>query len=189
MRARQLTATAYQSQLGSVRRALAGLGVRPADLADVCHDVFLVMYQANAVDQVVHLSAWLRQICRGVASNYRRRPCHAREELVSDLTVERLAQRSFVPDDAERVEELDLLRNVLGCLTHEQRELIALRHGRELPIWRIARLVGNDAKTVRKQLAGARRRLLAARAGGVTPKRAPSPRGPRFATTSTAWRG
>src|SRR4051812_17333917 len=153
-----LTAAAYAHFAPLVRRRLAKLGVRDADLPDLCHEVFLVVH--HKVDQVAgveRLDRWLRAICRRVAASYRRRSAHKMEILSID---------SDHPDSAngpgvgpERREQLELVRQALNRLDDESRDLLALHDVGQMPLTDLARLVAHDRKTVRKRLGTARRRV------------------------------
>ncbi|HVJ18054.1 MAG TPA: RNA polymerase sigma factor [Polyangiaceae bacterium] len=66
--------TAYVDWAGYVWRMLQRLGVRQADLEDLCHDVFLIAHRRfGDFDGRVAMNAWLFGICLRVAANYRRR--------------------------------------------------------------------------------------------------------------------
>ena len=68
-----------------VRRQLAGLGVRDADLPDLCQEVFLVVHgKGDVLPAVDRVDLWLREICRRVAAGYRRRAGHRLEVLGCD---------------------------------------------------------------------------------------------------------
>src|SRR5947207_1849484 len=64
----------YDTWAHFVWLTLQRLGVRYADLEDVCHDVFLVAHRKfSEFDGRVKVNAWLFGICLRVAANYRRR--------------------------------------------------------------------------------------------------------------------
>jgi RNA polymerase sigma-70 factor (ECF subfamily) len=68
-----------------VWRALRHLGVRRADLPDVCQEVFIVVHRRLPDFDTTKssLSTWIYGICMRTASQYRRRSPHFRE--VSEL--------------------------------------------------------------------------------------------------------
>ena len=69
-----VTAVAYAHFAAQVRGELAELGVREADLPDVCHEVFLVVQEkAHVVAVIDRLDLWLRATCRRVVAGYRPR--------------------------------------------------------------------------------------------------------------------
>ena len=70
-----------------VRSRLAALGVREADLPDLCQEVFMVVHgKGTALASVDRMDLWLREICRRVAAGYRRRAGHRLEVLGWDDT-------------------------------------------------------------------------------------------------------
>lgn len=155
---RELTAEAYQHFAPYVQRALSQLGVRDADLPDVCHEVFMVVHsRSDALDEVVHFDLWLREICRRVASGYRRRSSNRKEVLAA----EPLGPEHEPPpgDPWESLGQEDLVRHALRELDEESRDLLALHDVGEMPLTELARLTLRDRKTVRKRLLLARRRL------------------------------
>ena len=69
-----VTAVAHACFVAYVRAELAELGVRDADLADLCHEVLLVVQdKAHVVAVIDRLDLWLRAICRRVAADDRLR--------------------------------------------------------------------------------------------------------------------
>lgn len=156
----ELTARVYEHFAPYVQRLLLRLGVREADLPDVCHEVFMVVHgRSDALDQVVHFDLWLREICRRAASGYRRRASN-RREVLAEPSLE--AEVGDTGDDPwEALGRADLVRHALRELDEESRDLLALHDVGELPLTELARLTLRDRKTVRKRLQRARRRLAA----------------------------
>src|SRR4051794_14839987 len=168
-----LTAVAYATFAPYVRGRLAELGVRDADLPDLCHEVFLVVHdKVDLVPGVERVDLWLRAICRRVAAGYRRRFAHKLEILHRDPDVESPAgdptlaigaggaENGEAPSaGSERREQLALVRRALNGLDEEPRALLALHDVGEMPLTDLAQLVDHDRKTVRKRLATARRRV------------------------------
>lgn len=70
----------YQGELDYVWSLLRRLGVRPADLEDVVHDVFLVVHShLHQYDPARPLRPWITAIVYRVAANHRRKAVHRRE--------------------------------------------------------------------------------------------------------------
>jgi len=159
----EITAIAYEHFAPYVRGKLAKLGVREADLPDLCHEVFLIVHdKVGMVPDVERVDLWLRAICRRVAAGYRRRFGNKLEILGRDLETESTDAAHDVPDagtGTERGEQLALVRRALNRLDDESRDLLALHDVGELPLTELARLVDHDRKTVRKRLLTARRRV------------------------------
>ena len=81
-----ITAIAYEHFAPYVRGKLARLGVRDADLPDLCHEVFLIVHdKGDMVPDVDRVDLWLREICRRVVAGYRRRFGNKLEILGRDL--------------------------------------------------------------------------------------------------------
>ena len=159
-----ITAIAYEHFAPYVRGKLAKLGVRDADLPDLCHEVFLIVHdKVGMVPDVERVDLWLREICRRVAAGYRRRRGHKLEVLGRNLDLETETPVANAAADAasgtERREQLALVRKALNRLDDESRDLLALHDVGELPLTELARLVAHDRKTVRKRLLTARRRV------------------------------
>jgi RNA polymerase sigma-70 factor, ECF subfamily len=155
------TAAAYEVFAPYVRARLHELGVRNADLHDLCHEVFLVVHdRATELAEIDRLDLWLRAICRRVAAGYRRRAGHRNELLGCE------PERDDVGVDAPEEpfgtdiqKQLALVRCALNRLDDESRDLLALADVGEMPLTELARLVDHDRKTVRKRLDHARRRV------------------------------
>jgi RNA polymerase sigma-70 factor (ECF subfamily) len=156
----ELTAQAYRHFAPYVRRALSQLGVREADLADVCHEVFMVVHaRSDSLDEVVHFDLWLREICRRVSSGYRRRSVNRLEVLAAEPLGPEHERAAGDPWDELGRE--DLVRHALRELDEESRDLLALHDVGEMPLTELSRLTLHDRKTVRKRLQIARTRLAA----------------------------
>lgn len=153
---------AYREFAPFVRRQLFTLGVRTADLPDMCHEVFVVLNQhSERLDQIERVDLWLREVCRRAAGGYRRRPQNAREVLMTDadLTANADAPTTGPGDDPLQRPDGDRVTSALDRLDDESRDLLALHDVGDLPLTELAKLVERDRKTVRKRLEAARRRL------------------------------
>jgi RNA polymerase sigma-70 factor, ECF subfamily len=155
------TAAAYADFAPYVRARLWELGVRDADLPDLCHEVFLIVHdRANELAAIDRLDLWLRAICRRVAAGYRRRAGHRNELLGCNPTGDDLG--AAAPEEAPGTDlhqQLALVRRALNRLDDESRDLLALADVGQMPLTELARLVEHDRKTVRKRLDHARRRV------------------------------
>ncbi len=80
------TATIYARWARFVWVSLQRLGVRSADLDDICHDVFIVVQRKlPEFDRRGKVQTWLLGICVRVAANYRRRAYIRLEQSAGDL--------------------------------------------------------------------------------------------------------
>ena len=156
----------YRDHLADVWRSLAALGVREADVADACQEVFVVVHrQLAGFDGAAKVTTWLYAICLRVASGFRRRAHTRREELV-DVTPERAGADS-PHRDLERVRAMRQLRAMLDALDDDKRSVFVLYELEELPMREVAEIVGCPLQTAYSRLHAARRTLeLAARAPG-----------------------
>jgi RNA polymerase sigma-70 factor (ECF subfamily) len=153
-------ASTYARFAPYVRRRLADLGVREADLPDLCQEVFLVVQgKRGALSTIERPDLWLREICRRIAAGYRRRAGHRLEVLDCDADQRADVQGGPEREDTDTGGRLARLRRALNHLDDESRDLLALHHGGEMPLSALARLVDHDRKTVRSRLTRARRRV------------------------------
>ena len=153
-------ASTYARFAPFVQRRLAGLGVRDADLPDLCQEVFLVVHgKGQQLPAVGRIDLWLREICRRVAAGYRRRAGHRAGGAGVRRRRTRPDPAADAPDEPDAGRRLSLLRRALNHLDDESRDLLALHDVGEMPLSALAKLVAHDRKTVRSRLARARRRV------------------------------
>jgi RNA polymerase sigma factor (sigma-70 family) len=158
----------YRQQREHVQHALRCFGVAPADLDDVCHEVFLVVHGRldGPPQDLRNVELWLLEICRRIAAGYRRRRFRRSEALVADT--EALVELAW--PSIENEDPIDgRLRQALARLDAKQRDMLLLGELAEVSISDLALLADCDRKTARKRLASARdrlSRLLRGEAGG-----------------------
>src|SRR4051794_511463 len=112
-------ASTYARFAPFVRRRLADLGVRDADLPDLCQEVFLVVHgKREVLTAVDRLDLWLGEICRRVAAGYRRGAGHRLEVLGCDTEEQADACRDL-DADSDVGGKLALLRQALNHLDDE----------------------------------------------------------------------
>src|SRR6476469_4169474 len=151
-------ASTYARFAPFVRRRLADLGVREADLPDLCQEVFVIVHgKRDVLAAVDRTDLWRGEICRRIAAGYRRRAGHRLEVLGCDAEDRTAGCWDVGEPDAGG--QLALLRRALNHLDDESRDLLALHHGGEMPLSALARLVEHDRKTVSSRLSRARRRV------------------------------
>ncbi len=74
---------AFETYASFAWSMLALLGVAPADVPDVCHEVFLVLHRRwKEIDADRSLKGWLYAVCARKAAEYRRHR-RARPEFVT----------------------------------------------------------------------------------------------------------
>lgn len=170
----------YAEWADYVWRMLQRLGVRRADLEDVCHDVFLVAHRRFAeFDGRVGVNAWLFGICLRTAANYRRR-ARVRHEHVS-ATLEDAASHLRAPASAEPDQQLARrqaqarVEAVLGAMDLTKRAVFLMYEIEGLGCQQIAEQLGVPVGTVYSRLHAARGffEREAERLAGDPPKEAP----------------
>jgi len=144
-----------------VWRALLGLGVREADVADASQQTFLVVHgKLDRVDPTSPVRTFIYAVCLRVAADWRRR-AHVRRELL----VDRLPDQRIAPTQESHVasrEGADRLLAALDRMDPAQREVFVLYELEELDMSEVARAVSCPLPTAYSRLRAARRQLAAA---------------------------
>lgn len=132
--------------------------MRPADLEDVTHDVFLVVgRRLETFEGRSALRTWIYGVALRVASDYRQRAVHRREILGVDLperTSEPTQDRALDEDRWRR-----RLARLLDQLPPEQREVFVLYEIEELPMKEICEVAECPLQTAYSRLHAARKTL------------------------------
>lgn len=150
----------YAAHADRVRRHLSAFGVRPADLDDLSQEVFLVVTdKREGIAEIERVDLWLKEICRKVASGYRRRGFRLREVSAEGETQAVDHEAPLQSAVLESREDVARLRQAVHALDDEAKDLIAMHELGGLPLVDVALLVERDRKTVRKRLDEANRRL------------------------------
>ncbi len=134
---------------------LRRLGVAPADLEDVAHDVFVAVHrQLPQYDPVRPLRPWLFAFAYRMAKDHRALARHRHE---SPAPIEQAADPAATADerlDAKRLREL-LLR-VLAELDFDKRSIVVMHDVEGMPVPAIAALLGVPVNTAYSRLRLAR---------------------------------
>jgi len=159
--AEQALSQVYADWADYVWRMLQRLGVRRADLEDVCHDVFLVAHRRFAeFDGRASMNAWLFGICLRLAANYRRR-ARVRHPHVS-AAQEDDANNLRAPASAEPDQQLARrqaqvrVQAVLDAMDLTKRAVFLMYEIEGLPCQQIAEQLGVPVGTVYSRLHAAR---------------------------------
>ncbi|HEY3631621.1 MAG TPA: RNA polymerase sigma factor [Jatrophihabitantaceae bacterium] len=141
-------------------RELLGYALRrvgsPEDAADVVADTMLVAWRRIGdvpTDGTARL--WLYGVARRVLANHHR--SNARRERLGERLRQQL--RTVVPDPADDVTSVVVIRQALAALSGSDRELIELTTWEGLEPHEVAVVLGVPARTVRNRLHRARTRL------------------------------
>jgi RNA polymerase sigma-70 factor, ECF subfamily len=156
----------------SLRRVLRSLGVREADVDDICQETFIVAHrQLPTFEGRSSVRTWLCGIALRVASEYRRK-AYRRREVPTDV-FPRSAQAAEQDHALEQKRAWLLLESLLAGLTRDQREVFVLYELAELSVPEAAKLLGCAQQTAYSRLKVAReyvqRRMAQLRAKERTP--------------------
>jgi len=148
----------YEAHFDQVWHSLRRLSVAERDLMDATQNVFVVVFRKlHEFEGRAQLRTWIFQICRRVASDYRR-SAPVRREVVTD-SVElnaRAEQLSSAPLADEHAQRVSLARAVLDKLPEAQREVFILFELEQLSGEEIAAMLELPLGTVRSRLRLAR---------------------------------
>jgi RNA polymerase sigma-70 factor, ECF subfamily len=141
---------------------LQRLGVRYADLEDLCHDVFVVAHRKlPEFDGRTQVNAWLFGICVRVAANYRRR-AHIRLERASgsmnqdDGTAVAAPESSRPDHEFARRETRARVEAIFDRMDLAKRAVFLMFEVEGLPCKDIAEQLGVPVGTVYSRLHAAR---------------------------------
>jgi RNA polymerase sigma-70 factor (ECF subfamily) len=143
-----------------VWRTLRRLGVRDADVDDVCQEVFVVVHRRmEDFEPRASLKSWLYGICVRSAAAYRRRAPVRREVPTEAPDVG--ATTSGPDRSLETREALTMLDAALDDLDADKREVFVLYEVEELPMSDVAEIVGCPLQTAYSRHAAARALVVA----------------------------
>jgi len=128
---------AFQQEFEYVCRTLRRLGVRPADIEDMAHEVYLVLYRRwGEYDQTRSLRPWLFALVLGVATAQRRR--HAREFSGTDAQLE-VEDPAPQPEQAVQVRQTRaLVVRALDQIPLKRRAVLVMHEIDQVPIREVA---------------------------------------------------
>jgi RNA polymerase sigma-70 factor (ECF subfamily) len=137
------------------------LGVRDADVEDVCQEAFLVVHRRlGTFEGKSSVRTWVYGICIRVASDYRKRAHHKREQVVDEMP-----DAAVVGDQDQELEQrraLAWLDGVLDSLDESKRAAFVLSDIEEVPMSEIAEALSCPLQTAYARVYAARRHIDAA---------------------------
>jgi RNA polymerase sigma-70 factor (ECF subfamily) len=135
---------------------LRHLGVREADLPDLCQEVFVVVHRRlpDFDESRSSLQTWIYGICLRRASQYRRRAAHLRE--VSEAEVQEPSLIADQESALERKRAREWLDVALERVGEHHRTVFVLYEMEELPMKTIAAVLGCPLQTAYFRLHRAR---------------------------------
>jgi RNA polymerase sigma-70 factor (ECF subfamily) len=166
----------YDHHFDSVWHSLRRFSVAEKDLLDATQEVFLVVYKKlPEFEGRAQLGTWIFQICRRVASTYRR-SAPVRREVVTDSAElsERVDELHVTADVSSLAQAVSMARAILDKLPDSQRDVFILYELEQLSGEEIAEQLCVPLGTVRSRLRLARqafRREVALLAGDACEKK------------------
>jgi RNA polymerase sigma-70 factor (ECF subfamily) len=147
--------TLFKMHAGYVWNSLRRLGVRPADLEDLTHDVFLHVHRhIGQFDSSRAVRPWLFGFAFRLASQYRRRSFRRFEQ---PGEVETAADPTPSPErDAQTADDLRLVRDALATVPLDRRAVFVLYAIDGAHVDEIAESLGIPPNTVYSRLRTAR---------------------------------
>jgi RNA polymerase sigma-70 factor (ECF subfamily) len=153
-------ADVFREHSAFVWRTLRHHGVAERELEDACQEVFVVVQQKLAEFRGdSSMTTWLYAIAWRVATGWRRRGARREEPVpvVPDAPEEPRQEQSL-----ERARARERLARLLERLDDDKRAVIVLYEIEEMPMARVAEMVGCPLQTAYYRLHAARRELRAA---------------------------
>ncbi|MGE3453611.1 MAG: RNA polymerase sigma factor [Kofleriaceae bacterium] len=144
----------YEQNAAFVWRVLRRLGVRDADVEDVCQDVFVIVHRKLATFE--HRSAvqtWIYGIALRCASDYRRR-AHIKRETPAEID-----ETQIDPNQDDVVSQRQgraMLDQIVDSLDDDKRAVFVLYELEEVPMAQVAEIVGCPLQTAYSRLHAAR---------------------------------
>jgi RNA polymerase sigma-70 factor (ECF subfamily) len=144
-----------------VSRVLRRYGVRPADLEDLCQEVFIVVFRklSSFEGRATHRT-WLYEIARRTALSHQR-SVRARAE-VEPPAFEVSGDKRNPEHDLQDRRALAWLEHVLAQLDEDKREAFVLYEIEEMTLAEVAGAVGAQINTVHYRVQAAREAIQAA---------------------------
>lgn len=150
----------YRDNAAFVWRSLRRLGVRPADVEDVCQDVFVVVHAKLGDFYGGSIRAWLFAIAVRVAADYRKRAFMKRETSEADHS-----EPATLPEQADALEKKEavaMLEAILASLDDEKRSVFILFELEQMPMTEVARALDCPVQTAYSRLHAAREHVTSA---------------------------
>lgn len=144
-----------------VWRTLRRLGVRDADVDDVCQEVFVVVHRKYAeFEDRGSIKSWLYAICIRLAAAHRRKAPVLRE-VPTESPDEGAAAAGGPEVSLQNRQSLALLDEALDALDADKREVFVLYELEELSMSEVAKLVGCPLQTAYSRHSAARAHVVA----------------------------
>ena len=144
-----------------VWRTLRRLGVREADIDDVCQEVFVVVHRKlPEFEPRASIKSWLYGISIRAAAAHRRK-APVRREVPTESPEEGAAAHGGPEASLESRETLAMLDRALDALDSDKREVFVLYEVEELTMSEVAQIVGCPLQTAYSRHSAARAHVVA----------------------------
>jgi RNA polymerase sigma-70 factor, ECF subfamily len=151
----------FDEHAAYVFRVLRYLGVRDADLQDVCQEVFITVHRKiDSFEGRSSVRTWLYRISQRAASDYRRR-AYVRREVVTDLGSDHPGRPEH-EDTTKRLEARSTLGHVLDRLDEAKRDVFVLYEIEGLTMREVCDILDCPLQTAYSRLHAARKVLTEA---------------------------
>lgn len=151
----------FDDHFDFVWNTLQRLGVRPADLEDLAHEVFIKVHaRFDDYDPSRPIRPWLFGFAYRVAAAHRRLVRHRVE--VFGHAVEPIDPLRLPDESVEALEENALVRDALDAVDFDRRAVLLLHDGEDVPVPAIAAELGIPVNTAYSRLRVAREEFSAA---------------------------
>jgi RNA polymerase sigma-70 factor, ECF subfamily len=151
----------FERELPYVWSTLRRLGVKPADLEDVVHEVFVRVYRKLAeYDDARPIRPWLFGFAYRGAADYRRLARHRRE--APGVDTDAPDPRAGPDEEVDLSDRRALLDRALEAVPLERRAVLVLHELEEKPVPEIADALGIPLNTAYSRLRTGRAELAAA---------------------------
>lgn len=151
----------FDEHAAYVFRVLRYLGVRDADVQDVCQEVFITVHRKiDSFEGRSSVRTWLYRISQRAASDYRRR-AYVRREVVTDLVMDHPGRPEH-PDTTRRLEARSTLTFALDRLDESKRDVFVLYEVEGLTMREVCEILDCPLQTAYSRLHAARKILTEA---------------------------
>lgn len=151
----------FRSHFRYVWNSLRRLGVRPADLEDLTHDVFVIVHRkGDQYDPERPLKPWLFAIAANCASDYRRKASHRREFARDDI--EMVDPTPSTLETLESKERRLLVERALASVDESRLDVFVMHELDQVPMPEVALALGIPLNTGYSRLRLARADFAAA---------------------------
>jgi RNA polymerase sigma-70 factor, ECF subfamily len=151
----------YNEYAAFVWRSVRRLGVRPADVEDVCQEVFVVVHRKlPEFEGRSTLRTWIFGVCMRTVSAHRRK-ASVRRELVTDEVPE-TSTAETQSDSVEQGRIREWMDKILDGLDDDRRAIYVLHELEGVPMSEAAQALGCPLQTAYSRLYAARKHVEAA---------------------------